>query len=64
MPDDVGIDVHLSRLAVVQAALELRQLLTEVEPEMLSGAECLEVAEMLARTERACAAARLAARPE
>jgi len=52
-------DVDVESLAVVAATRGLRAMLAELEPELMSGATCLSVAEHLARTEKACAGARL-----
>jgi hypothetical protein len=47
--------------SVPSAAAALRQALAGFEPGLFSGAECARVAEELAATEKACAAARLLA---
>ena len=47
--------------ALLSAAASLRQALAGFEPGLLSGADCARVAEELAATEKACAAARLLA---
>jgi len=59
MTDDVDVDVDVEQLAVVSASGALRALLAEADPGLLSGAACLQVAEVLARTEKAFAAARM-----
>jgi len=56
---DVAVDVDVERLVVVSASGAMRALLAEADPGLLSGAACLQVAEVLARTEKAFAAARM-----